>query len=489
MDTFGIWPRTQCTRAAVWRTGARTELRRDAGFTLFGDAFREPSASGKLRFRFGDYKANVGQAQEADKLIQASEQQIQVALSNIDGAIAYILEAKDKHPNRIDIVQQSMSGTQQNNNAFARGTNSNSFQAANTTSNAFGVPNQQPTTSAFGAPSQPATTSAFGAPSTGSTSGAFGQPSALGSRPNPFAAPAQSAFGKPAFGASSQPGAGGAFGQPSALGQKSNAFGAPSGGGFSAFANAGTTFGLPSQPATTSAFGQPSQNKSSNAFGAPSQPAPSNPFGAPSAAANPFSGASSTPFGAPSPASKNPFGVPSSQAPAANPFGGSAPKANPFASAPVAAANPFGNPQPNPPAASNPFGRQPNGPIADASPFGNPVSNSAPSYQPITTGNSTQHPQLESYVTFGPNGTLATFKGKRVVYKNGLPGFVREDKTWERIWFPEGPPQLNKDTEMEDSAYDEETKAAYMYVRQHGKFKDGVMPLLPPKREWVLWDF
>lgn len=431
--------------------------------------------------------ANVCQAHEADKLVQASEQQIQVALNNVDGAIDYILHAKDKHPNRIDIVQQSMSGAQQNTNAFARGTNTNSFQATNPASNAFG------------APSQPATSSAFGAPTTGAMSGAFGQPSALGSKPNPFAAPARSAFGTPAFGAPSQPGAGGAFGQPSALGQKPNPFATPSSGGFSSFANTGSAFGQPSQPATSSAFGAPSQPATSNPFGAPSQPAPSNPFAAPSQpAANSLGRTSSTPFGAPSPTPKNPFATPSTQAPAANPFGGSAPKPNPFATAPTAAANPFGNPQPSSPAASNPFGGLSNGPSpANTNPFGNPApttasnshSGASQSYQPVTSGNTTQHPPLDSYATFGPNRRLATFKGKRVIYKDGEPGFQRADKTWEKIWFPEGPPPFNKDTEMEDSAYDDETKAAYMHVRQTGTFKDGVMPMIPPKREWCLWDF
>ena len=81
------------------------------------------------------------------------------------------------------------------------------------------------------------------------------------------------------------------------------------------------------------------------------------------------------------------------------------------------------------------------------------------------------------------------FKGKRVVYRDGEPGFERRDRSWEKIWFPQGAPQLNGDTEMEDAAYDEQTKAAYMHVRQTGTFEGNLMPMLPPKRDWCLWDF
>jgi nucleoporin NUP42 len=81
------------------------------------------------------------------------------------------------------------------------------------------------------------------------------------------------------------------------------------------------------------------------------------------------------------------------------------------------------------------------------------------------------------------------FKGRSVVYRNGEPGFKGNDGSWEKIWFPEGAPPFYGDTEMEDAAYDGQTKAAYMHVRQTGAFERGVMPMLPPKREWCLWDF
>ena len=81
------------------------------------------------------------------------------------------------------------------------------------------------------------------------------------------------------------------------------------------------------------------------------------------------------------------------------------------------------------------------------------------------------------------------FKGKPVVYKENEPGIQNRDGTWEKIWFPDGPPAYYGATELDDKAYTEETKQAYLYMREKGSFKDGMMPLLPPKREWCLWDF
>jgi nucleoporin NUP42 len=81
------------------------------------------------------------------------------------------------------------------------------------------------------------------------------------------------------------------------------------------------------------------------------------------------------------------------------------------------------------------------------------------------------------------------FKGKPVMYQNNEAGSRNQDGSWEKIWFPDGAPPYYKDTEMEDEAYDESTKAVYMYLRETGSFQGGIMPFLPPKREWCLWDF
>jgi nucleoporin NUP42 len=81
------------------------------------------------------------------------------------------------------------------------------------------------------------------------------------------------------------------------------------------------------------------------------------------------------------------------------------------------------------------------------------------------------------------------FKGKPVVYKDDEAGIRNRDGTWEKIWFPDGPPPYYSATELDDKAYTEDTKEVYLYLREKGSFKDGVMPLVPPKREWCLWDF
>jgi nucleoporin NUP42 len=81
------------------------------------------------------------------------------------------------------------------------------------------------------------------------------------------------------------------------------------------------------------------------------------------------------------------------------------------------------------------------------------------------------------------------FKGKPVVYKEGEAGVRHRDGTWEKIWFPDGPPPPYKDTELDDSVYTDEVQEAYVHMRETGSFRDGVMPLIPPKREWCTFDF
>ncbi|KAG0647158.1 Nuclear pore AMO1 [Hyphodiscus hymeniophilus] len=367
----------------------------------------------------------------------------------MDGAIQYILDAKQKHPNRIDIVENSMAG-RNHQNVFAERENPNrvEFQPAISSSNPFGHSPTPPAPTlgqpAFGAPSQPG-------------GGAFGQPSALGSKPNPFAASAQPAFGQPAFGAPSQPGAGGVFGQPSAFGRKPSPFTNQSSGTLSPFSNASTTFTQPPQP-TPNPFAQP-----------PSQPP------------NPFTQqAQQNPFGAPSPAPNASFAAQSTQP---NPSGSAATSqtSNPFASAAPASVNPFGG---NVASNSNSFGATP-----QENAFQIPAHAAAPAYQQDATGDTTGHPPLTSYTTARPDGKLATFKGRTVVYQGDQPGFNGADGTWQRIWFPDGPPKINKDSEMEDAAYDDQLKAAYDKVRQTGSFENGVLPMIPPKQEWCLWDF
>ncbi|KAK0724485.1 hypothetical protein B0H67DRAFT_568058 [Lasiosphaeris hirsuta] len=340
---------------------------------------------------------------------------------------------------------------------------------------AFGQPSQPATTAAFGQPSQPTTTTAFGQPS--QPTSAFGQPAALGQKPNPFGAPTTtttttttttpSPFGAPA--APAQPAAN-PFGQPAQPAQASSGFGQP----------AASPFG---QPATTGGFSQPT-------------PAPTNPFGQ----AQPQTSAAPTPFGQPATAfgaapvkpAANPFGQPA--AAPANPFG-QAVAPQPAAPAP-APANPFGQAaQPTQPAA-NPFG-QPAQPAA--APFGNvaaPRPSGRPSpYAPNATR---QHADVTSYAGKGPDGRLRMFKGKPVSYtalgsgkdSKELPVVRSFDGTATRIWFPDGAPNYSPETEAEDKAYaDPEVLRKWKVFMDTGRFEGGIMPEVPPKREFCAWDF
>lgn len=76
-----------------------------------------------------------------------------------------------------------------------------------------------------------------------------------------------------------------------------------------------------------------------------------------------------------------------------------------------------------------------------------------------------------------------------MTYIDNEPCFQRSVDDWERIWFPDGAPVFTKIKEPPLEAYDEATKENYMYLMKHGRFKDGKMPHLPPRREWTNWDF
>ncbi|PBP19186.1 CCCH zinc finger domain protein [Diplocarpon rosae] len=517
---------------------------RGAPAQLFGGPVREQSFE---EMRLLHYMAlasgNPQQAvQHAEKLFHDSEQQIQIALNDIDGAINFVISSEKDHPNRIDIVRESQAaGPGSQSNPFSN--QSSLHPASSSTLNTFGAANPQPLAgSPFGAPSAPT----FGGPT--SSGGAFGQPSVLGQKPSTFGG------GNSAFGAPTQLGSRGVFGQSAALGQNPNPFGAPSSSSaapFSNFAGSPSPFGqkkpdtIPfGQPATSTPFGAPPQTATLNPFGVSSQPVSQAPFGAP---AQPTT---SNPFGTSSqPTQPNPFGRPSDLISSPNPFDGNPTQPNPLGGTTAAAfgvpspvknafgvsiqsqppqgvSNPFGgtssSPQPNifgaptsAPAAFNPFAQPISNSSANANSLGNSISRANGTAsdvpQPLrqhaanqTSGNvqmGAPHPTIETYSTKDASGILKTFKGKQVTYraaepatgdrpaKIGDPGYTGPDGKWERIWFPDGAPIFNKDTAVENTLYDEKIEAAYRYAKQTGTFQGGKMPLLPPKREWCSWDF
>ncbi|KHN97170.1 CCCH zinc finger domain protein [Metarhizium album ARSEF 1941] len=477
---------------------------RNAPEQLFGGYPREQSFEEmRLHFMMGKAAGNEQQAlSQAQELYHNAQQQMQNAVRNIEKAARFVVDAENKHPNRLDVCREGSQGAPfgeflvgRRPSGIAQPAQANPFStSSNTTTSPFGQAAAQP------------------APS------AFGQPAALGQRPNPFGTPAfgqppqpSSAFGQqssqpaaPAFGQPSQPTS--VFGQESALGAKPSPFGAPS-------------FAQSAQPANSqpSAFGQPSQlGAKPNPFasgGAASQG--SGPFGSVATANNAQVPATSNPFATSNAiqgnATPNPFADNTAQP---SPFG-QQPTQNPSAFGQALKPNPFATPNNTTTEnqqASSPFSQntknqingsfgssQPNpfsqGASQRPSPFGS-ASQPQQAGAPATGGNgpyppesSRQHPPLESYASKNMDGTLATFKGQPVVYRDGKPGIRASYGTWTRIWFPGGAPAYYKDTELPAEAYDDESKGQWAAFAQTGRFADGVMPSLPPPRECTRWNF
>lgn len=481
------------------------------------------------------YLAKVGGStqqyeQNERNAVDQANQSAQQILNDIDGAVKYIVDGKNQHPNREDQVQKTASSFN-----WTNAPSLNQSSAISTGGTTFG----QSSTS-FGSSS----TSAFGNPSTATP--AFGQSSALGSGTSFDGASASgasplgggqagsnSAFGKP-----SALGSGSAFGQPSSFGGGSNAFGKPSalGGaspfgaqntsdplpfgqsssnaaaspfgqassnntGASPFSQAsaptgGSTFGQPSAPGNTTAFGQTSTPASNTAFGKPSA------FGA-AASTTPAFG-SSTPFGAQAPSNTSAFGQPSQPAgKQASPFGQPTQQQPTFGNA-----SPFGSTngttstfaQPAFGSSSKPFGAATN-----TTAFGKPSAQ--PAQQPTFGSQQPAQPQPTAPFSSNAPGTRLThFRNQPVTYarlgqKDGKPDPDGKEQPYytnpatqkpERIWMASGAaPGANADVEALPQTYEALGAALeqlYAFVRARGVFEAGVVPEVPPKREWVGWE-
>jgi nucleoporin NUP42 len=91
------------------------------------------------------------------------------------------------------------------------------------------------------------------------------------------------------------------------------------------------------------------------------------------------------------------------------------------------------------------------------------------------------------------------FKGRAVVYlppaggdsRKPIPMVRGPDGGVAKIWFPNGPPGYTRDTEaVDEGVYEKaDTLASWKTFAETGRFADGVMPLVPPRREWCTWDF
>jgi nucleoporin NUP42 len=423
---------------------------KNAPVQLFGGPQREQSFEEmRLRHYIAAAQGNPQSAiQEAQALYVEAEKQIQTVLNDPDGAIQYIVRGEKEHPNRYDIVAEMM----KNGRTLA--------QAAQ--------PQQQPT--------------GFGHPATGPTFGQQQNPLNPNPNPNPFAAAAAAnvgggvGFGQPSFG---QP----SFGQQNPLGQRMNPF-----GGTSQIPNFGNTSAPPgSQPQqqpTGGAFGQPSQP----AFGQPTQPA----FGQPTQPA--FGQPTQPAFGRPTQPSSNPF---------SNPTAPPQPAPTGISQQPKAPQGPQGfSQQPQ----QTQQTQQPKQPQAFIAPNQNPKAPQGETRRDARGLLTLWHGRPVIYIT-PPNPPSAP-GGEEPPALPPYPCYKRADGLLERINFPNGRKLVSQNAVPGTSAaegqvgqadqsgvegrpeeYTEAVREAYEYVAREGRFKDGIMPNVPPKREWVSWDF
>lgn len=472
---------------------------RDAPRQLLEGTLEQSPEELRVQYYLAKASGNTQQYEQSERDGYAqSNQQAQSILNDIDGAIKYVIDGKDQHPNREDMVirgppnfpwsepastgqiaQPASGSTFGRPSTFSRGTPFGQTSSPATQQNStFGQPSAFGSNTAFG--SQPQTGgSTFGQSSNlgAQQSSAFGAPSALGS--------GGSAFGRPSnMGAGTT--AGSAFGQASALGGNS-----PFGSGQAAPNSQTTAFGQPSAPGSGSAFGKPSPfgaaaTSNTSTFGQPSAPSQQqNSFGQ--------SQQQST-FGQSSaPAQQSVFGQSSTPAQQQSTFG----KPSPFGNAAAATgSSPFGqqSEQPNQPA----FGGASNmGAAANGSTFG---ASSAPAQQTNPFGggqaaSTNSNPPFGSPAASRPAGQPPTsWKGSPVMKEDNLYFYRNAAGKQERIWFPEGPPGPNPDVEATPpDIYNDERVAnvlseIYSYVKEHGTFKDGLVPEIPPKRDWVSFD-
>lgn len=78
-------------------------------------------------------------------------------------------------------------------------------------------------------------------------------------------------------------------------------------------------------------------------------------------------------------------------------------------------------------------------------------------------------------------------------YIDNAPCYLhpQDRKTYARIFFPDGPPDESslRDAQAKPEEYTPEVTEQYEFFVKNGCFKDGIIPSVPPKTEWVSFDF
>lgn len=158
---------------------------------------------------------------------------------------------------------------------------------------------------------------------------------------------------------------------------------------------------------------------------------------------------------------------------------------------PAVAPSPFGQPTPQQPVAPSPFGQP-------AAPQGVPVPTANVGPRAFLKIDDPQQlhplPDLQGQTMRDPNiKKLTMWKGRPVNYLNNHPCYLhpQDNKTYVRINFPDGPPDdaTLRDSQAKAEEYTPEVEEMYKFYLENGYFKDGVIPSVPPKKDWISFDF
>jgi len=410
-------------------------------------------------------------------------------LQDLDGALKYLNDGMNTHPNRLDILASSTAPDhRQPSGAFSQPI---TFRATPEIHQPapFGQPAPPPTP--FGQPSTFHQTNAdpgfaaspFGQSTAPQQSGTFSQ--------SPIAASASglSSFGRQPsiapFGSNTQPHNQSTFGQ---VQTSTNQLQQPQ--------QHPPTFGQPSpfaQAPAAQVFGQPSTATFGNAT---SQIVPGISHQARHATNGEFGGAQSSfqsePLSGqaqPQQSGSLPFGVAPTTTSGFSQFSGSI-KSRPdlmqasslgaTPSAPAIVANPgFGVEAPS--TTSNRFSNGDN-PEAANQPLPLPNGAATATLEPLTPAD------VRTYTTRDASNRLMTWRGQPVIYNQAGDPCISVAGGLERLWFPDGAPTASANNNDPSLQYTSELKAAYGYLSHNGMFKDGIMPEIAPQPEWCRWD-
>jgi len=450
---------------------------RDAPRQLLEGPLEQSPEELRVQCYLAQATGNLQQYEQTEReAIAAADAAAQRVLGDLDGAVNFVIQGKDVHPNREDNVHKASGVFNWSERpSFSAVASGNAGGSASRSGAAFGHSHPPTSTfgqpSTFGKPSNAGTT--FGQPSNNSST--FGQASNPGAQSSPFGGQQASAFGAPsalgngtsAFGKpSAMGGAASAFGQPKALGGSASTFG---GSGQANASTQGGAFGQPSALSATSAFGKPSSFGSGAVTGHAT-------FGQPSA----FGEGG---FNAPPPSSGfSAFGQPSvsaGQQPSS--FGQAAQRPPAFGQASA-------------PSQPTPVHGHPSAPSQQTSAFG----------QPSTFANAATAPAATNGSTFGqplqPSNIPSAFGAANKPSTFGAASATAPQPSTAATATPlghahpgksaNGTASGNPDAEAAPEVYADEgwrkaLEEIYGYVRQNGTFKDGLVPEIPPLRAWV----